>query len=317
MSHEDLPEQDQYRLVYTAIAAVAAHCDGAVAEDFQGFNGQDTKFGRRIASVPFESWTPDVCIEAARISLTYKEQILRYTGIDVSTLPVVREARGLGTNHAARDQARTYERQAKGASKKDERKVLFMGGPKNVVRIGWVKGDPDFQALLDEVRALPGRNFAGNGWDVPATRRVAELVAKWDIPCDDRAGALLEDLLAQPERVFYNVNYLKDENKLSITAPYNANRIQEARQLPGRYWTGEYDRVDITPRVVEFARKWGLTISPEAQQALDGLSTAAHAFQAVEDAKARRAALLREISKASDPNNLPDEFVALLQEALA
>src|SRR5258708_3450550 len=93
-------DEQEYQLVYDAIRAVAARCDGAMNEDFQGFNGIDTHYGRRVASVPFEAWTDDVKVESARIILTYKEQVGRYIpGLDVSQLEVVRAARGLKTLH--------------------------------------------------------------------------------------------------------------------------------------------------------------------------------------------------------------------------
>src|ERR1700676_42244 len=92
-----LTTKQQYKAVYAGICAVARRCDGALTQDGVGFNGQDTHFGRRIASVPFYGWTPEVKVEAARISLTYKVQIETYTVVDVGVLDVVREASGLKT----------------------------------------------------------------------------------------------------------------------------------------------------------------------------------------------------------------------------
>src|SRR5215472_13118029 len=126
MAHASTTEE-QYELVYQGIVAVAARCDGAQTQDRVGFNGQDTHFGRRIASVPFDQWTEDVKAEAARIANTYQVQILSYTGIDVSDLQVVRDALGAGTNHIARDDARGYERRAKGADKVALRRIDAVG----------------------------------------------------------------------------------------------------------------------------------------------------------------------------------------------
>src|SRR5215831_8068279 len=118
----------QYELVYQGIVEVASRCDGAQSLDGVGFNGQDTKFGKRIAAVPFSEWTDDVKVEAARISLTYKQQILNYIGVDVATLDVVRQAAGLRTNHIARNQARQYERRQANADKVALRKIDAVEG---------------------------------------------------------------------------------------------------------------------------------------------------------------------------------------------
>lgn len=155
--------ETEYRQVYAAICAIATRCDGALSDDGVGFNGQDTHFGRRIASVPFEDWTPEVRAEAARIAGRYATQAETYTGVDVRQLDVVREAQGRPTIHAARDQARGFERRARGAAKIEQRKAEVR--PDGRVKVSWVKGDPDFSALLDAARALPGRRFVGDGWE--------------------------------------------------------------------------------------------------------------------------------------------------------
>jgi hypothetical protein len=95
-----LPREDQERLVYQAITAIAARCDGAISQDGVGFNGSDTKFGRRIALIPFEEWTSEIRQEAARIlGNTYRVQAQEWTGIDARELDVVREAADVYEQH--------------------------------------------------------------------------------------------------------------------------------------------------------------------------------------------------------------------------
>ena len=105
--HHDNPEARQ---VYDCIVAIASHCDGAITQDRVGFNGSDTKFGRRVAAMTFEDWTPDIIQECARIlGETYRVQAQNWTGIDARQLQIVREAAECYTNHAARQQARDAE----------------------------------------------------------------------------------------------------------------------------------------------------------------------------------------------------------------
>ena len=190
MAHASTTEE-QYELVYQGICAVAAHCDGAQTGDGVGFNGQDTHFGRRVAAVPFTEWTDDVKAEAARIALTYKVQIMTYTELDMGALDVVQDAQDAGTNHAARDDARGYERRAKGADQLAARKIDVVG---DKLGIFYAKKDPDFAELLETCKALPGRGF---DWDlkcnvVPVSDAIADFILVWDFPITEAAQALLE-----------------------------------------------------------------------------------------------------------------------------
>ena len=115
----NLSDEEQYALVHQCITAIASHCDGAVTQDRVGFNGSDTKFGRRIAAIPFEDWTDEIKVEAARIlGNTYRVQAQNWTGIDARELTVVRDASECYTNYVARDQARQSEKRATATSKR-------------------------------------------------------------------------------------------------------------------------------------------------------------------------------------------------------
>ena len=103
MTTTDTFVEDQYRTVYAGIAAVAAKCDGAVDDDGVGFNGQDTKFGRRIAAIPFDQWTDEIKVEAARISARYRRQIEQSLGLDITTqVDVIRAALALNDMELAK-----------------------------------------------------------------------------------------------------------------------------------------------------------------------------------------------------------------------
>lgn len=308
-----LSRPEQERLVYDAICAVAAHCDGAVSRDVQGFNGQDTKFGRRIASVPFSAWTPEVADEAAHIVLKYREQVLRYTGIDVGTLDIVREAQDHGTNYAGRDMARTFERRSKAAALVEQRKVDFDG---KLFSLSWAKGDPDFSELLSSAKSLPGRSF---NWDrmvnlTPRSPELEDWIQTWDFPLTDRARAALSEPAA-PVVPKANITLSEDGAHALVSAPYNAERVASARQLPGRWFdrARRVDVVDLSPQLLEFAERWQLVVADDVVSACQGLPTTTKPQAPI----FRRREILAAASRCGKPENLPQEFIDLLAKELA
>lgn len=304
--------EEQYELVYQGICAVASHCDGAQSSDGVGFNGQDTHFGRRIASVPFSEWTEDVKAEAARIALTYKVQIEGYTGVDMGTLDVVRDAQDNGTNHMARDDARGYERRAKGAAQMAERKIDALG---NQLSIHYAKKDPDFGALLDACKALPGRTF---DWDrkcnvVPVSDAVADFVLTWDFPLTEAA----QQLLAAGPPEFYNVTLADNGQKVIIDTPYNASLVSRIQALPGRsYVGGSINHADVHPDVIGMVIEYGLKIHPDARAACEHAQDALDAAAADALVEEDRRVVMAHVSRQKDPGALPPVFVDMLAHVL-
>lgn len=322
---EPLSADQQFRTVYAGIVAVAARCDGAVEDDGVGFNGQDTKFGRRIASVPFEEWTPAVKLEAARIASRYRTQIESYTGIDVSALDVVQKAQDLGTVTEARDDARGFERRQEALA---GRSVDAGTDPSSSFVIRWGKRDPEFRTFLDAVRRLPGRNWNGQEWSAPCTREAAVALTTGDLaalPTSAAADAQIERLLAEPEptpaepevvaepttveewnakvRAARNKVVL-DGDRVRISFDYDATLVAEVRNLPGRAYDGssKTNTADLHPDVLAFADKHGLVVAPEVRQALESVVAEVSAEQAEKD-------LRKVVSGLANPAELPAEFV--------
>lgn len=302
----------EYQQVYEGICAVAAHCDGARTEDGVGFNGQDTHFGRRIAAVAFADWTDDVKAEAARIANTYQKQILTYTDIDVTALAVVQEAKEAGTNHGARDDARGYERKAKNADKLAERKIDVVDG---LLGIFYAKKDPDFSALLEACKALPGRTF---DWThkcnvVPPSEAVDDFILEWDFPLTDAALALLQ----APKPEYFNITVADNGQKLVVDTPYNASLVEAIKVLPGRsYKGGSLNTVDPSTKVLDLVSRFGLKIHPDARAACEGAVKALEAQEAAGLAAAEIGTILAHVSGQKDPGALPPAFLDLLRNVL-
>jgi hypothetical protein len=302
----------EYQQVYDGICAVAAHCDGARTEDGVGFNGQDTHFGRRIAAVPFAEWTEDVKAEAARIANTYQRQILGYTGIDVTTLGVVKDALGADTNHAARDTARGYERKAKGTDKIALRNIDVVDGD---LGIFYDKKDPDFATLLDACKALPGRSFDWNRKCnvVPPSEAVEDFILLWDFPITDAALALLQ----APKPEYFNVTLADNGQKVIIDTPYDPSLVEAIKALPGRsYKGGSLNTADVHPALVAFVDRFGLKIHPDARAACDKAQEALEAKHAAGLVAQEVGTILAHVSGQKDPGALPPAFLEMLAAVL-
>jgi hypothetical protein len=317
MSETNLSRDEQYRLVYAGIAAVAANCDGAITEDGVGFNGQDTKFGKRIAMVPFESWTDDVKLEAARIANTYQGQILSYLGVEIQKLPVVREAMGKDTNRAARDDARDFERQK-------EHVTVSADGATLEFRF---KYNPP---LSDELkRHSMGARWQpkpANYWMVPVALQLPGFVAWVRDPqlkfrFSPAAQAVLDQIATRPvEQVRAVVEskpqgfMISDEIVFQLAGIRNFNEAKTALKLAGaRFESSDKTwRVLVTSGragdVVAAARAAGLKVAAEVDSALGNAPK-------VLNAKLTKAEALLRASAISRPAELPEEFLALVEMA--
>lgn len=309
---ENLSIDQEYELVYQGIVAVAAHCDGARTEDGVGFNGQDTLYGRRVATVPFVEWTDAVKVECARIANTYQRQILGYTGIDVSTLSVVDFAKDCGTNHSARDDARGYERKRRNGDKVALRKVDVAEGS---LAIFFDLKDPDKNAVMDATRALPGRRFNGHVkcWEVPNSPELGEFIVTWDYPVTDEAAKLMS--APAPDQVYLSSN----GQKVIIDTPYEFSLAEAIKGLPGRAWDAgrKINTADIHPAVAVLAEKFNLRISPDARYACEKAAEALKAVHAAELAAEDLGTIMAHVSRQADPDRLPPAFIELLEGVLS
>jgi hypothetical protein len=325
MAHDATPAE-QHELVREAIVEVASRCDGAQSLDGKGFSGVDTKFGKRIAAVPFAQWTPEVQLEANKIILKYREQVLNWTDgrIDVGTLSVVKDAQDYGTNYKGRNDALGYEKRAKHLAARQIGVVRNAKGQR-VLGIRWANGDPDFSTFLGLVKALPGRTWNGatKTNEVPFTPQVAVFIDEWDFTVTESGQAFITDTLTAdtvaPE-VHYEIT-VDEGSRLFIktdkTAPGKPGN-SAVMALPGR----AFDRVrygntvNVSPQVLIFARDHGITIHPDAVKLCEAAQAALGAQSPALLGQADLDTILNTVSRAASPEDLPAVFVAMLSDLL-
>lgn len=248
----------QEHLVYQAICAVAAHCDGAHAQDGIGFSGQDTAFGRRIAAIAFEAWTPQIRTEAARIISTYAAQVRRYLGVEINQLDVVAEAHGIGTLHLARQQARDAER---AVTARSQRFATILGKDLHL-------RFPFDAALKDTIKGA-GARWNGTTWWLPTKSVSTDLVSILvgaGFRYDDEVAQILDgavDLAAVPT---LSVERKGDQLLVTLNKALGRDAFNAYRGLDGYSWVrgSESSYVDITARNLAWLTEHGLSAAEAA-----------------------------------------------------
>jgi hypothetical protein len=299
--------QDEARLVYAGIQAVAAQCDGAMSDDGVGFNGQDTLFGKRIAAQPFDQWSPAIILEAARIASTYRKQIEARTGVDVSTLDLVKGTANNLTNRVARDEARGFDRVGLKANRKAER------FPDGTIRMSWNSKDPDcFGVLLAEVKALPGRRWTGQFNEVAMSIEALDFIERHAVATNFDVDLVRSDLttavrvgVEAPAPAPKPLQVRLEGDVVRLSFPYDPAAVAAVRNLPGRKYHGDTktNTVHLSHDVLRFAEQFNLTVDPAVVEALKGQEDAGAA-------EAKQERLLAQVSGSADPSALPGDFLA-------
>lgn len=234
-----------------ALRAIAAACDGADSLDGVGFNGQDTVFGRALAAVPPDQWTPGQEAEAHRLLRKYKGQLSGY-GIDYDALPVP-PADVVGCR---------------------EVRLVDTDGSRMVLRFTY---DP---AVMDRLRrAVRGAKWDGASrvWVAPLTRKadVLAFAAEYGFAVTPEARTVTPPEEDAPVRGGGKVDVTTDTDGLrfALVFDYDPDLVAQIRLLPGRSW--DRDRkvwtlpLDQVRTVRAFAAAHGFALTPAADACPD------------------------------------------------
>lgn len=158
-----------------------------------------------------------------------------------------------------------------------------------VIGIQWDTRDPDNLAMLEGVRAIPGRYLTPKAWLVPINIEAAEFLDFWEFPVKGKLRKLLSACKKAPLSERYQVT-LGPEGLALV-------REKEYRQ----------EQVPLSPALLDFAKHWGLSVDPEVEEAIARLSAEAQAAQ-------RWAENLNQASRAKDPSELPPAILDKFKE---
>lgn len=275
-------------LVLEAVTAVAAQCDGAQKKDGQGFNGQDTAFGKRLASLYAlapKAVTEEMVAEAAVMLLKYRRQITEALGWETCDA-VVTFALDQERQPGARQDAR------RALQAKTSRKVTLNKG----LLVFHSKYDA---ALVAAFRDLPGRSWnASNktndvplvGLDVAATQAFIET---WGFVTDDEVEQAIEDAATAktPKTAVVNPRTIEiagDRVLLHSPAPWEKGGvpIEAFRALSGRVFDGrnKVNHAPINKTTRDFAVEHDFEGIEKIDAALEARSAEEKAAEAQADA---------------------------------
>ncbi len=152
---------ENYRQLSAALRWLADRCDGAVDEDGQGFNGLDARFGHTLADTDPLRWSPKMAIIAHRMATTYRVQLMRGAGINVSTIEA--------------PSAKVDVRKGRSGSQKrcTSFTATIVGEEVHLTSPAWPGG-----AAIGAVKTITGRRFTKKPkvmWAVPLSQ-AAELI---------------------------------------------------------------------------------------------------------------------------------------------
>lgn len=289
-------ESDRYDkgLLHDAVSAIAARCDGAVTRDDQGFNGQDTKFGKRAAATPVAAWSEQLAAEVWRMLGTYQRQLAE-EGFDYARFPHPRDA-PTDTLHAAREEAREHERRRVS----EVAEVTFDGDAFHVHL------HPRARHARNRIKAeIPGRrfDFGREAWEVPRASAPQLLAIADDYGWD--LGAAIRDLLTASAPNPRSVELVERGGEMvcRFTAPYDAQLtayMRDGTSLPGRvYQGGDVNEAPFSHAAMIFARDHGF----DGVEVLEERWELIRAEREVIEAAAGE---LRELSKATEADPLPE-----------
>lgn len=235
-------------LLVQAVRFLAGRCDGAQTEDGVGYNGTDTHFGRSLATVPPDAWSPEVAREAWAMLRKYRGQL-----------------DGAGINFDAITEPPAPE-EPKASGKK--------------IRI--VDYDPDAGVIVkipfgDE---CDPKWILGAKWDKPNKRWICS-PARWEkvLPYAEECGlavsASARGFLSSPQEVeIPPIGTVDVEDAIfTLQFDYDPAAVADVKGIPGRAWNaaGRLWTAPLTSvrAVREFAKTHRLTLTPAAEAVQD------------------------------------------------
>lgn len=254
--------------LHDAVSALAGQdMDLATERNGVGFNGQDSKFGHRIAALPPVDWTLGQAVEVREMLVKYRKQLLGY-GIDEQALPKVEGEKDADARQAARRAVQ---------AKNNGPHIKVSGGVVSVLNSFSVK-----DALKRVGFRWDGVNKA---WFAELNAATAKVLTDLGVDLGDFAG-LVAAAAAAPvvQDTRTHITFDAQRDLISVDTPYGTVPLDVIRALPGRVWDGK-NKVNTCypePAVLDMAAEYGLNVSEEAQQAILGRAEKIKASSAVE-----------------------------------
>ena len=278
-------EEQIKEVLQRSYAMILQDCDGAISHDNVGFRANDSKFARRITSIPTDQWSQYLTWDAYITLNTYKKQLLDRHGIDYDLIPQPQKPdaenkniRDLGRYEAYLSARKSVLSQRVGQSNTDN------GQPS-------AKAQADYDAERDTFRVyfldLKDAQFRNDFKNKVRGARYEAANKFWIVPKffyhdleafanankmtpDGSTGMVLTDEAKQAIEDFkgtvYNVQPIDiDTVGFYLGGYYHEPLVQALRNLPGHKFVrgaNQHNRAKPVVQAVEIAKRFNLTVHP-------------------------------------------------------
>lgn len=258
--------------LYDAIYKLSTVCDGAYAEDGQGFSQADAATGHRLASIPRDAWSRDM--EAVAFDLVRK-----YRG----------QLEGFGFNmDLLKPPAET---QVKGRAR-DAVKAVTVEGDRFVIQFAY---NP---SLVQAVKAIPGRRFDARRkvWTAPLSAQddVLSLARDHGFGVAPQVSEVVVPAAAEQKKA-KDRHITTEGRRFVLSFDYNPALVAAVKNIPGRKWDGERKvwtvGVDAALSVAKFADEYSFSLDPQAVAAVEAAQERVEASKAADADLDQRGAL--------------------------
>lgn len=258
--------------IHAAVSSIAVHCDGANTEDGIGFNGSDTKFGKRCSWLSPEQWTDGIAWEAYNMLAKYKGQLEQY-GYSYDVLPVPSQSILEDGRYDARELAREVEAALSRTVSGNPDLEIF------VIRFNY---DAE---IVSKVRLLAGAQWNADKkvWVVPVVDwsqpSVLAFCNKYEFHLDEAATALMEGVIEDSTVIAEDVprRVTREDTNLLFEFDYDAHVVAALKEITGRRWDSKR-KVWVIPQtsmeqVVAFAQQWDFDLDDSLEEKVEEIIT--------------------------------------------
>jgi hypothetical protein len=233
-----------------AVGFLACRCDGAVSRDDVGYRADDTAFGHRLALLPAATWTQAERQQAWEMVQHYGGQLAE---IDVDPRVLPEPIPGMHASQQAPTAAAAHHN-----GNGHARATRLITADHGAFSVSF----PYDAALVDAVKALPGRRFSPEHkcWTVPASgaKAILAFAAARGFTLTPEAQALATASPTAAPATAPSRTVTLDGKRLVVRFDYDADLVARVRELVGATW----DKAN---------RRWTLPVTTASVAALEAL----------------------------------------------
>jgi hypothetical protein len=284
---------NDYTALATAARSLSAVCDGAKVKDDVGYSASDTIFGKAIALVPPAEWSAETARAVWETVRRYRDTQLPAHGIDFAALPeppALPDAFHAGRRALTARADEIAEAQAIAAWAVVGGRLPAALADRHVLDaadgVATLCG-PYHAGLVAAIKGLSGRRWTGSCWDLrpSAAAGLPAICQIYKVIVSDAARAWMATAQAAPAPAKRTHVRADGPDRVLVDVPYDPQVTDALRAIPTRRWDAarKINTFAVTSPVAAalapLVARYGWTVDPDAQAALDGATGRAAALK--------------------------------------